>query len=296
VGIAARACRHRLRGLGSGALIVFLSGCAVGRSAGSALAEGAVSRLRADTTLQVLSRDLADSTVARLGVKFASDVLDPATATWGEMRRDAGDEVAGMRRDVGQWVEGDLNRAVGKTLSDNSAILDERLAGAADATARAFTDAFAEALTGRLAGAADTLTLGLLRTLAAGIDSELRPTIHALMREVRDSLQLRIQDVDRTVSESTSLSGLRAALLGAGVVVLLAGLVVVVGHRRRQDRALHALIDAIDATGDDRVQKTVRAFAAEAGVHGWLSDRVASRRACRPNTTARAAADSPEEE
>lgn len=264
------------------------------------MAEGAVTRLRADTTLQVLSRDLADSTVARLGVKFASDVLDPAKATWGEMRRGAGDEAAGMRRDLGQWVEGDLNRAVGKTLSDNSAILDERLAGAADAAARAFADAFAEAMTGRLAGAADTLTLGLLRTLAAGMDSELRPTIHALMREVQDSLQLRIQDVDRTVSESTSLSGLRAALLGAGVVVLLAvllaGLVVVVGHRRRQDRALHALIDAIDATGDDRVQKTVRAFAAEAGVHGWLSNRVAERRACRPGTTAKATAGSPEVE
>lgn len=257
-------------------------GCAAARGVGGGLAEGAVARVRADTTLHALTRELADSAGAALRIEFAAAVLNPARETWRGMRGDLKGDVDGMRQDVGVWVRSDLSAAVGQAVSHNADILDQRLAGAAGATSRALTVALAEALTGRLAGAGDTLVLGLLRTLAAGIDSELKPTIHSLMREVRDSLQLRIQDVDRTVAESRSLSGLRAALIGFGVVALIAALVVLVGHRRRQDKALEALIDAIDASGDEGVRTTVRAFAAEAGVHGWLSDRVASRRACRP--------------
>lgn len=282
MGVTPWAGRLRLRRLGCGVLIVVLSGCAVARSAGSGAAEGAVARLKADTTLQVLSRDLADSTVARLGVKFASDVLDPAKATWGEMRRDAGDEAETIRRDLDQWVKGDLNRAVGDALSDNSAILDARLQVAAGGAARAFIAALSRALTEQLAPAGDTVMMGLLRAAAVGMEVELRPTLHALMREVQDSLQSRIRDVDDTVAGSRSVTGLRAGLLGAGAVALLVALIVVVGHRRRHERALHVLIDAIDTAGDERIREAVGSLAAKAGVRGWLGDRVRTRRACRP--------------
>jgi len=257
----------------------------VARSAGSGAAEGAVARLRADTTLQVLSRDLADSTVARLGVRFASDVLDPATATWGEMRRDAVEDAGALRRDVDQWVQGDLNDAVGTALTDNSAILDARLQLAAAAAARAFVDALSRSVTYQLSPAADTLVAGLFRAAAVGMEVDLRPTLHALMREVQDSLQSRIRDVDETVAESRSVTGLRAGLLGAGGVALLVALIMAAGHRRRHERALHVLIDAIDTVGDERIRGAVGSLAAEAGVRGWLSDRVRTRRECRPRNT-----------
>lgn len=272
---------HRPRAAASGMLIVVLTGCVVGRSAGRSLAEGAVGRLSADTTLQALSRDLADSTVARLGVKFDSDVLGPAKATWGEMRRGVSEDAETIRRDFDQWVRDDLDQALGQTLTGNSAILDARLQVAAGGAARAFVAALSRALTEQLAPAGDTLVTGLLRGVAVGMEVEVSPTLHALMREVQDSLESRIREVDDTVAGSRSVSGLRAGVMGAGVVALLMALIMLVGHRRRHERALHVLIDAIDSAGDERIRGAVGSLAAEAGVRGWLSDRVRTRRACR---------------
>lgn len=264
------------------AAVVLSSGCAAARSVGGGMADGAVARLRADTTLHAWGREFADSVGAALGVEFERAVLAPARTTWSGMRRDATQEVQRMEEGLGAWVRTDLNDVVGRALSDNAAVLDERLPSMANATAEALVAAFAVSLIDDLAPVGDALVVRLLRATAAGIDSELRPAIHTLMRDVRDSLKVRIQDVDQAVVGSRSLSGIRAALLGAGVAVVLAGLLVIFGQRRRQSLALHALIDAIDAAEDDGVRAKVRAFASEAGVHGWLSDRVADRRMCRP--------------
>lgn len=98
------------------------------------------------------------------------------------------------------------------------------------------------------------------------------------MLEVRDSLRVRIGDVDRAVTESGTVSGMRYAIVAAGATIVLAALLLAIVHWRRQRRALHALIDAVETAGDEGIRQAVRTCAEEAGVHGWLTDRVAARR------------------
>ena len=261
---------------------MLFSGCAVARSAGGDLADGVVARLRADTALHALRREFADSMGEALRVEFESAVLAPARTTVSELGRSATQDVQRMEEDLGVWVRTDLNDAVRRALSDNATVLDERLPSMAEATAEALVTTLARDIINGLGPVGDTLVFRMLRATAVGLNSELGPAIHALMRDVRDSLQVRIQDVDQAVVGSRSFGWLRSALMGAGVAVVLAGLLIVFGQRRRQGLALHALIDAIDAVEDEGLRAKVRMFASEAGVHGWLTDRVAHRRTCRP--------------
>jgi len=264
------------------AAVLLVSGCGAARSAGSSLTAGALERLRAeDTTLIALDRRLADSTGAFLSREFAGAVLDPAQATWKNMRLAARREADGISADLEIRVRTGLDDALRQLLADNFDVLDARMSILATGVSQAFAEALGRDLSASLAPAGDTLVRRLIQSAAVGMERDLRPALHALMLEARDSLRVRIRDVDRAVAGSKTVSEVRYALFGAAGAALATGLLLAFGHWRRQGRALHALIDAVEKAGDDGTKRAVRTCAQEAGVHGWLSERVAARTAGR---------------
>ncbi len=271
--------RRRLRRLAVAILALPVIGCGAARSAGSSLAAGAVAQLgREDSALFALERRLMDSAGVFLRREFAGAVVKPALRTWDGMRRGVRDEADTVAARLAARLRNDLNGSLQELLRDNLNALERRGTHLARAMADTLTDALGRGLTTRLAAAGDTLTLRVAMAVALGLEEVLRPALHAVMLDVRDSLRVRISDVDRAVAESRTVSGVRYALVGAGAAIVLAVVLVAVIHWRRQRRALHALIDAVETAGDDGVRHAVRTCAEQVGVHGWLTDRVAARR------------------
>lgn len=249
-------------------MLVGLPACAVTRSAGRSLGAGAVEALTArDTALFALERDLADSANAYLSRAFVTAVLDPARAT--------SDSIA---RRLAQQVETDLSRSFQRLLAENFDVIDRRGAGVARATARTLTDELDPALPSLLARVGDTLAQRVVNGLALGLRDVVQPVLHEVMQEVTDSLRSRIREVDTTVVESRTVGRLRYGLIGALSVVLLVLAIVAYAHWRRQHRALDALIDAIQARPDPALHEAVRSCARDAGVAGWLGERLERRR------------------
>ena len=232
--------RHPLRLLATAVLALPAVGCGAARSAGSSLAAGAVARLNSeDTLLFALERRLADSAGVFLQREFAGAVLKPARRTWDGMRGGLRDEADTVTARVAAQLRDDLNRSLQELLRDNLDVLERRGTHLARAMADTLTDALGRGLTTRLAAAGDTVTLRVASTVALALEEVLRPALHALMLEVRDSLRVRIGDVDRAVAGSGTVSGMRYALVGAGATIVLAALLLAVVHWRRQRRALH---------------------------------------------------------
>ena len=260
-------------------LALSVVGCGAARSAGSSLAAGAVARLNSeDSLLFALERRLTDTAGVLLRREFAGAVLTPARQTWDGMRGDFRDDADTVTAHVAAHLRDELNESLQELLRDNLGVLERRGTHLAGAMADTLTDALGRGLTTRLAAAGDTLTLRVARAVALSLDEVLRPALHAVMLDVRDSLRVRIGDVDRAVAESGTVSGLRYTLVGAGTAIVLAVLLVALVHWRRQRRALQALIEAVATAGDDGVRQAVRTSAEKAGVHGWLTDRLAARR------------------
>lgn len=228
-------------------LLTGLSACTLTRSAGRSLGTGAVEAVTSrDTALFALERGLADSAGAYLNQAFATAVPD-------------------------------LSRSFRRLLAENFDVLDRRGAGVARTTARTLTDELDPALPRLLARVGDTLAQRVVTGLALGLRDVVQPVLHQVMQEVTDSVRSRIREVDTTVIQSRTVGGLRYGLLGGIGVLLLVLFVVAYAHWRRQHRALDALIDAIHARPDAALHEAVRSCAREAGVSGWLSERVERR-------------------
>lgn len=268
-----------LRRLAVTILAIPVIGCGAARSAGSNFAAGAVERLdREDSTLFALERRLTDSIGVFLEQEFTGSVLNPARRTWEEMRAGVRDEADTVAARLAVQLRGDLNGSLQELLRDNLDVVERRGTRLAGAMADTLTDALGRGMTTRLAAAADTLTLRLATAVALSLEEVLSPALHDIMLDVRDSLRVRIGDVDRAVAESRTVSGVRSAFIGAGAAIVLALTLLAGAHMRRQRRALHALIDAVETAGDEGVRHAVRTCAEQVGVHGWLTDRVAARR------------------
>ncbi|GMR12369.1 MAG: hypothetical protein BMS9Abin29_0558 [Gemmatimonadota bacterium] len=271
--------RLSLRRLAIAVLGIPIIGCGAARSAGGSLAAGAVERLdREDSTLFALERRLTDSVGVFLQREFAGSVLNPARRTWDEMRAGVRDEADTVAAHLAVQLQSDLNHSLQKLLRDNLTVVELRGTRLARAMADTLTDALGRGMTTRLAASADTLTLRLATAVALSLEEVLPPALHSIMLDVRDSLRVRISDVDRAVADSRTVSGVRSALVGAGAAIVLALMLFAIVHMRRQRRALHALIDAVETAGDEGVRHAVRTCAEQVGVHGWLTDRVAARR------------------
>ncbi len=265
----------------SGILMVVLAttGCVAARSAGKSAAAGAIAQIVSEeSTLVALQRRMADSAGAFLRSEFVSAVVDPARATWEDMRRGVRAETDSVAKHLAIQLRNDLNRSFQELIRTNLDILDTRGPRLARAVADTLTEALGRSLTAQLIAVSDTVTFRFATAVAVGLENVLRPALHGLMIDLRDSLQVRIGDVDRAVAESRTVAGVRYALLGTGIALGLAMLLAAGGYWWRQRRALHAMIDAVEIIGDQGTRDAVHSCAKDAGVHGWLSDRVAARR------------------
>lgn len=260
------------------AVVASLSGCAVARSAGGDFAAGALTTLReADTSLVEMQRRLVDTAFVFLKPEFEDAVLVPARSTWAEMRRGIREEGDSLARMLDQALQRSLAETIPAGMDRSGAELRRQLNEVARSFALEFARAFGEGVSTSVQPAVDSLVANAIRTSVVGLETDLRPSVHALMREVRDSLQLRIGDVDRAVAESQTVSGLRYAMFGGGGLLLVGATLVGIGRWRRRDRALDALIDAIERTGDERTREAAHHCATEAGVGGWLKQRMRHR-------------------
>lgn len=261
------------------AVAVVFAGCGATRSAGRSLAEGALEGLTArESTLVAMERRLADSAGAYLRREFQGAVIAPARATWDTMARQVRAEADSSAARVAQAVRGSISDAVGELLERSFDVVEARAARLGRTVPDAATPALERSLAISFGAVGDTLAHHLSAGLAVGLEEQLRPALHALMRDLSDSLRARVGDLDRTVVESSTVSGARSFLVGSAVALLAAAAVLTLLSWRRHRRALHAMLDAVELTGDEHVRETVRGCAGQAGVGDWLASRAASRR------------------
>lgn len=256
------------------ALLFSAGGCAVARSAGAEFATGAVARLQAeDTAIVALQRQLADTAFAIVAREFRSAVLDPATQTWAGMRAAARAEADTLGGTLEESLARSLENTLPQGIETNGALVQEQVRAIVAGFAEEFAAGLGVGMQTAIAPALDTLTRVVVRSTARGLEDDLRPSVHALMLEIRDSLELRIGDVDQAVSESQTVSELRFALYGAAIMLLILISVVATLGWRRRGRAVEALLDAIEAGDHGPTKQAAARCAREAGVGDWLHRR-----------------------
>ena len=258
--------------------LLSMSGCAVARSAGGEFAAGAVSRLQAeDTAVVALQQQLADTAFAIVAREFREAVLSPATDTWSEMRAAARAEADTLGDVLAASLDRSLQRTLPNGLQANGGVLDQQMRIVAETFTREFTAGLGRGMRDAIGPALDTLARVVIRSTSTGIEDDLRPVMHRLMLEVRDSLEARIDDVDQAVSTSRTVSGFRSALYGAGLTLLAVAVVVATTGWRRRARALEALLDAIEAGDHAPTKEAAATCAREAGVDSWRHQRLKGR-------------------
>ena len=264
----------RIRALTLG-LALLATGCSLARSAGSEFASGAVDRIsESDLPLIQLQRSLSDSAGVFLEQEFSEAVLLPARVTWAEMRQGVRDEGDSLALRLDDLLRSALTETLPSSLDRSATEVEGRLAGLGRAIAEEFMLALGEGVSEHLQPAADSLVVGVMRTAVSEIETELRPAMHALMLDLRDSLEVRIGDVDRAVAGTRTVSGFRYSLYGAGLVLVVVLLITMFGRWRQKSLALDALIEAIERGGHEGTKRAVQSCARDAGVESWLMKRV----------------------
>jgi hypothetical protein len=285
IGLRLPPASRRLSLIGLSALLI-TQGCAVARSAGGQFAAGAVARLQeSDSSLVALQRQLVDTGAAFLGAEFDRAVLTPARDTWSEMRRGVRDEADSVAVRFDQMVRSALRGTLPEAIDENADLLDVRMRALARAIAGELTRTLGDGVREELSPALDLAVRDAVRSASDAMEADLKPAAHRIMLDLRDSLEIRIGDVDRAVADSKTVSGLRYALYGAGVSLLIWLLIAGAGHFRRRGRAVGVLIDAIEAGGHPETKQAVHECAQEAGLHSWLNDLVGARTRSRKQRT-----------
>lgn len=259
--------------------VTVLAACGATRSAGRSLADGAVEGLAArESTLVALEDRLADSVGVYLGREFSEAVIAPARATWDAMARQVRDEADSSSVRLAEGIRGPVSDAIEQLLERSFDVVEARAARLARTLPDAATPGLERSLAASFGIIGDTLAHHLSAGLAAGLEEQLRPALHALMRDLSDSLSVRVGELDRTVAESSTVGGVRTVLVGLAAVLVIGGVLAMLLSWLRHRRALHAMLDAVRLTDDPRVDDAVRGCAGKAGVGSWLAARAASRR------------------
>jgi len=261
------------------ALLAFLPACSLTASAGRSFAGGAIEEAAArESTLVAMERRLSDSAGAFLEGALRRAAIGPVLAAFDSMSVRSRAEVDSLSAGLASGIREHLGDALREVLTESFDVMDTRASQFGRTVADATTAELERGLASALGTAADTLAHRLVDELVLGLQDRLKPTLHTLMREVTDSLRARVGDVDRSVSESSTVSRLRALVLVAGsALFLLAGLALLMSWRRHR-RALHAVLEAIELADDEDLRRTVGRCAGEAQVEGWLASKVVSRR------------------
>jgi hypothetical protein len=175
-------------------------------------------------------------------------------------------------------VEGSLSEAFQELLERNFDVIETRANRLAGTLPDALTPGLERGLATSFGALGDTLAHHLSTGLATGLRDQLQPALHALMRDLTDSVRARVAEIDRTVVETSTVGGARSFLVGSAVALGGVAALIMLLSWRRHRRALHAMLDAVQLSGDERVREAVRGCAGEAGVEEWLAARAVSRR------------------
>ena len=263
-------------------LLAFASvaaGCGAARSAGASLADGAVERLgERESTLIAIEQRLADSVGAYLSREFDEAVLAPARETWDTMARQVRAEADSSSARLAESVQGLLSEALQELLESSFDVIETRAIRLGRTLPDALTPGLERGLATSFGAVGDTLAHHLSEGLATGLQVQFQPALHALMRDLTDSLRARVAEIDRTVVESSTVSGARSFLVGSAAALALVAALTMLFSWLRHRRALHAVLDAIQLTGDETIHEAVRGCAGQAGVEDWLAARAVSRR------------------
>ena len=263
-------------------LLLFTSvaaGCGAARSTGASLADGAVERLtERESTLIAIEQRLADSVGAYLSREFSEAVIAPARETWDTMVGQVRAEADSSSVRLAEGVQGPLSEALQELLERSFDVIETRANRLGRSLPDAMTPALERGLATSFGAVGDTLAHHLSAGLATGLQEQFRPALHALMRDLTDSLRARVTEIDRTVAESSTVSGARSFLVGSAVALALVAALTMLLSWRRHRRALHAMLDAVQLTDDERMHEAVRGCAGQAGVEDWLAARAVSRR------------------
>lgn len=285
---SARQCRRRRSSAALPALaLAALGACSIPRSAGEQFAAGAVDRLRSDDSAVVaLQRELADSARVYVQEAFERAVVAPAEDAFAGIRRDARTEVDSLGERFKAVLREGLDETLPAGIDRNADLLQPRMDGLGETFGRSLATGLTRGVAEELRPAADSLVAGMIEVAALGVQTELQPAIHAMMMSLRDSLEARIRDMDRAVAESRTFSGLRYVMFGAITALLLAALGFALSQLRRGRRALYAMIDAIENAGHEGTKRAVLQRTRDAGVAGWLEDRIRKRVRVNPRDAA----------
>lgn len=261
------------------ATLVGLTACGAARSAGRSLADGAVDAVAVrESTLVAMGRRMTDSAGELLRREFRHAVIDPARATWDAMAVQVRQEVDSASARLAANVRESLAGATAELLERAFDVIETRTDRLAVSVPEAASPALERGLARSFGVVGDTLAHHLSVGLAAGLGEQLQPALHALMRDLSDSLRVRVGELDRTVAESSTVSGTRNIVLGSAATLALVALALAGLSWLRHRRALDAMIDAVHLADDARLHDAVRGCASDAGVDGWLESRIAARR------------------
>lgn len=263
------------------ALVVAVAvvGCGPARSTGRSLADGAIDRLvERENALIAIERRLADSVGVYLNREFSNAIVAPARATLDTMLHQMRAEADSSSIRLAAAVRGPLSEALRQLLEGSFDVIEARTNRLGRTLPEAATPGIERALATSFGAVGDTLAHHLSVGLAAGLQERLQPALHTLMRDLTDSLRARVADIDRSVVESSTVSGARSFLVGLAVAVALSAVLVMLWSWRRHRRALHAMLDAVNLTGDETIHEAVRGCAGQAGVEDWLAAQALARR------------------
>ncbi len=260
------------------------SGCFAGRSVGRSIGAGALEVVtKQDSTLLALEKRLLDTASAHLDKTFQSIVMEPVREQIDSLTTAITGVSDSISLRFAKRIRTELNESVRQLLTENLDLLEGRAPGLARNTARELSLELSRTLPGAFAAVGDTLGKRLVEGLVVGLRDALEPALHQIMVEVTDSLRIRIRQVDTTFAQSKTFVGLKYAIYGGSLVLVISVGALAFGYWRRQSRALNAIIDATQAQGDPQLHESISACAKEAGVHDWLSGRVTARKGDRDN-------------
>jgi type IV secretory pathway VirB2 component (pilin) len=260
------------------ALLSSAVSCAKVKSSASEVGEIAVESARAqEPEILEFEKTLADSAGAYLGRAIRDEVLTRVTMMWDTLLSEA--EAASDRivTELAAKIQYDINHSLQLLIEDNLDLAERRGPKVVELlVASAMLEATHNV---------DALVSTAIRSASVGLRDDLKPMVLDVVNVLGDSLVLRIQEVDRALAESRTVSTIRDTILylalGAAAVLVAVAAVIATAIMRRQRKSLNVLVDAIDEAGDKplpNLRADIKCRARDAKVHGFLTDLVSKRR------------------
>lgn len=261
---------------------VILTGCFAqwGRSGGRGAAQGALEHLQSEDGQRAL-RTVLDSAGAFASDEVEGTVVPELDTAWSRLMREGDSTVARAERravrvqdSLATRLEGRLGRAVDSLVARGVRSAGTQGRKELSSTMSRFADQFASELSPTLTAAVSDASRTLVRDMSKGVRTELAAAAEsALARGFRAGVQASAQQAEETSLWQTIV---RMAIGAGGLAVLLIAAWLWRGRRRRE-KALEAVAEAIHDRGDERLKRDVKRRTTSRRVEGWFRDFLVDR-------------------